>query len=500
MRHPGPLTTWTFPLLCVSLLVACAGRDAPDGPMHQTPELVSVQTLQRWHEEKARGGPTFSGSPAWRAHAEFVERELRARGVADLVREPIRYRRWFTADDPAAQRWTLSIAGESVPVASYWAYSGSTGEQGVTGPLVHYDPQSPPASIEGRIVVFDIPTLPDPVPPMFAPAGHEFATADLEGIDRGLITDHWYQVNYATRFGGFGEILQKGKAAGGIVIFDMGQARARGIYTFPLLKVGELGVPALYLDRVAGKNVRAAAGNGQVATLRLLAEREDTETWFLTGILPGRNYGTPDDRLVLLVTHTDGPNLTQENGALGILALVDYFNRVPQAERQRSLLIVLDPQHYMPGRHLVNWYERHPDVTARIVGVVGVEQLGQREYAERGDAFVQTGRPEVSVFFTQADPVLISAAQAAISAERLSRTELRVPAHQGQGRWIGLADVAVERGWPAFALNTEMSAYWSTVPGIESFDARLCRQQLSVLVELTRTLMDAGGRRADTRP
>lgn len=457
--------------------------------------MLPLATLQQWHEDKARGGPTFSGSEAWRVHVEFVERELRARGVIDLVRDPVPYRRWFTANDPAAGRWTLAIASASVPVASYWAYSGSTGEQGVTAPLVYYDAKSPPAAIEGRLVVFDVPALPKPVPPMFAPPGHEFATPDLEGTtaggdDRGLVTDHWYQVNYATRFGRLGEILQQGKAAGGIVIFDMGAERARGIYTFPLLKPGELGVPAIYLDRQAGAVARAAAKDGKPATLRLVAGHEDATGWFLTGILPGRDHGTPADELVLLLTHTDGPNLTQENGALGILALVDYFSQVPREQRARSLLIVLDPQHYMPGRHLVDWYERHPELTARISGVIGVEQLGQREYAEQGDAFAQTGRPEVSVIFSQDDPQLIEMARAAITAAGVPRTELRVPARKGQGRWIGLADVAVERGWPAFALNTEMSAYWSTAPGIESFDAELGRKQLDLLRRLTAGLME----------
>ena len=36
-----------------------------------------------------------------------------------------------------------------------------------------------------------------------------------------------------------------------------------------------------------------------------------------------------------------------------------------------------------------------------------------------------------------------------------------------------------------------MSAYWSTSPGIESFDAELCSRQVAVLVRLTGALMDA---------
>ena len=114
-------------------------------------------------------------------------------------------------------------------------------------------------------------------------------------------------------------------------------------------------------------------------------------------------------------------------------------------ERQRSLLVVLDPQHYMPGRHLVDWYALHPEIAAHIVASIGVEQFGQREYAETGDDFVLTGRPETTLIFAQDNPLLVSQAIAAITAENLPRTEVRVPA-RGQGQWAGSRRRRAEAG------------------------------------------------------
>ena len=62
--------------------------------------LVSAAQLQTWNADKAAGGPTFSGSPAWLTHMNFIEAELRQRGVVDLLREPLSYRRWFAPDRP----------------------------------------------------------------------------------------------------------------------------------------------------------------------------------------------------------------------------------------------------------------------------------------------------------------------------------------------------------------------------------------------------------------
>ena len=51
----------------------------------------------------------------------------------------------------------------------------------------------------------------------------------------------------------------------------------------------------------------------------------------------------------MLVNHTDGPSITQDNGALGLLAIVKYFSHIPQAQRPRTLKILLDGRHYMPA-------------------------------------------------------------------------------------------------------------------------------------------------------
>lgn len=467
--------------LCLAaVLASCAGVPPGQG-------LVSARVLQRWHEDKARLGPTFAGSPAWREHVAFLERELRARGVVDVARDPVTYQRWSTADDPAAGQWSLTVDGQDLPVAGYWAYSGATPAAGVTAPLVLYDPQQP-ADLAGRIAVFEVPPLPDPLPPMFRPPASEYTSADVG--EPGIATDQWYQVNYATRFGKFDQVLRKGGAAGAVVIFAMSPGRARGVYTFPLLSAEPVGVPGLYLDRDAGARVRAAAAAGRPATLRLLARSEPAEAWFLSAVLPGRDYGTDRDETVLLVTHTDGPNLTQENGGLAILAVIDHFARVPQALRRRSLLVLLDPQHYMPGRHLVDWYGLHPERAATIVASIGAEQFGQREYAEVNGDFRLTGRPETTLLFSQDNPALVAAAIEAVQAEGVPRVAVRVPA-RGQGQWAGLGDVAIRRRIPGYGTSTDMSAYWSTGPGIDSFDSDLCRRQVAVVTRLTGFLMGA---------
>src|SRR5205085_951320 len=105
-------------------------------------------------------------------------------------------------------------------------------------------------------------------------------------------------------------------------------------------------LPTLYLDRNAGRPVIADAKAGKRATLRLIGTIEPTDTYQLIAYLPGRNYGTPQDEQVLLITHTDGPSISQEDGALGLLGIVKYFSKIAKADRSRTLFVLLDNRHY----------------------------------------------------------------------------------------------------------------------------------------------------------
>ena len=82
-----------------------------------------------------------------------------------------------------------------------------------------------------------------------------------------------------------------------------------------------------------------------------------------------------------------------------------------------------------------------------------------------------------------------SAAIDAIEKSGVPNTELRVPEKKGQGRWTGLAEVALQRDLPSYATLSNMSGYWGTTAGIESFDAELATRQLDTLAILLQALV-----------
>ena len=419
---------------------------------------------------------------------DTLESGYRRHGVVDIIKDEIAYRRWWTSDDRRDGAWTLQIDGTPVRVASYLPYSGTTDEAGVTAPLLLYDRANPPDSIAGHMVVFTVPPFAESPFGRAPPAGYAFATEPH--VPSRLATEQFYQSNYFTRLGRLDQIARDGKAAGIVLVVDLSPGRADGLYTIPVPRE-PIGAPGLMVDRVAGAEVIAAARVGRSATITLRANEAPAQAYTFAGFLPGADYGTDDDEIVLMITHSDGFNLTQDNGGFGMLGLVQYFSRSPQQRRPRTLLLLLDPEHFTPDRHSTDWFALHPEIASRIVASIGVEHLGQRDYVETGDAFELSGAPEWTTLYAQDNDRLIDWAVAAVTEHKLPRTMIQVPARANQGRWVGMGEVAVYRRIPGYGITADMSAYWSTAPGIESFDAAHFRTQLKVLAQLTGHLMTA---------
>jgi hypothetical protein len=493
-----------------TLLAACAGAPAVDPAadlIRPNPALlVSADEVQRWHEFKDRGGPTFSGNPSWRAYVEFLESRLRDAGVVGITRNAWTYDRWSTTEWPDTSGWSLVSNGSTVRVSHYGANSGSTGPEGITAQLALYTPTTPASSLKGKIVVFR--TAPHPKPPLDDEYKRWFTMNDYEyasGAERfppmyaqvpaseTVSYDVWWQLRQTAMVN---RVLSESQAAGGVVVFDMSHRRLAGLYTFPVMALHNH--PTLYVDRVAGRSLIEDARAGRTATLTLRARVEPAETWQLIGYLPGRDYGTEADEKILMVSHTDGPAVLQDNGALGILAVVDYFAKIPRRHRPRTLMVYLDNRHYMPGMEAAfarrDWLAQHPQARASIVGLVAMEHLGQIEFREVGEVYEPTGQVEPAFLWTRKDPWLIAAAIKAVQDngwDRVIVQSVERPGRQGgmQGVWYGMGRIALDLNVPAFATMGTQGAYWSTAARIDTFDRNQFRTEAAAMVQLTGTLM-----------
>jgi hypothetical protein len=341
----------------------------------------------------AKLGPKYTGNPAHTTFVEFLATNLKALGL-DVARERYTLPRW------EARRSSITVTPRSggsftAPVTSYFPYSGQTPAAGVTGELV------------------------------FAGSSPKFALDGLQGkvafIDFATNTRQWSRMYQAWGINPPGETLpesmhparggvsdltpfQKAGAVGVILGWtDVSDANAADQYT-PFSRPPQ-GVPGLYVGRETGAKLRSLAGTGASATVVLEAEIfPDTPTDTLIATLPGSS----SDEIIIVNTHTDGPNATEENGAIGILALAKYFAKIPKSERKRTMVFPLTSGHFagpwVPSIRGV--IEKHPDLVKKAVAALTVEHLGCLEWMDDASMhYKPTGKNEWSVAITPAKPM-----------------------------------------------------------------------------------------------
>src|SRR5438093_1612457 len=302
----------------------------------------------------------------------------------------------------------LITDGKPVPVvASYGMTSGFTPPNGITAPMLYYDAAHPPAAadIAGKILVFQAAPYPDP--PYSNSFLDNYTLTDYEWRSPGKwaplftpppasVTSSYHCRWVWSQVGGFAAIGIKGGAAGIVIVYDLSPGAAfglvqRSVYT-PDGKAG-LGAkysncPTLTLDRVNGAQVLADAKAGKTATLTLTARFQRDTGKSIIARLPGKNYGTPQDEQVLLSTHTDAMSLIEDNGGLGMLGIMSYFNRLPRSARPRTLVFYFDCRHFMPGGEAswpqFDYYTIHPDRLKPVMATMGIEHMGGRQTVELG--------------------------------------------------------------------------------------------------------------------
>jgi hypothetical protein len=489
--------------------------------------LVSEKETYSWAQVRDDNRPAMTGSPNWQRYLQFLEDKLVEYGAVDVFRNSWTYDRWWTSEEP--EKWGLVSDDRKVDVAFYGAYSGSTKPEGITAELIYCDPRNPPSSMKGKIAV--IPTMPHPKPPYdedyvqnfrpdkvpwrtgyfddFTFNDYEYRVDDeafphiFEFVDPAetISYDIWWQMAQALHF-----VALEGGAVGLVIVYDMAYERTKGLYYFPVPEAYDC--PTLILDREEGTKVIADAHAGKSATLRLEATVEPTEAYQLIAYLPGVNYGTAEDEQLLLVTHTDGPSITQDNGAIGLLAIVKYFSHIPQEERQRTLAILLDCRHYMPGMELTHyapdWFHRYPEAREPIVGMIHMEHLGEMEYREVDGRIEATGFGENAYLWVRNNPILIDEAIKAAKQFRPSKLQVVVPERPGvhggmQQKWWGVGVIGSKDleeddrlqsiDIPGFGLAGFLGNYWSIHSGIELWSVDQHMKQVNMMTYLTNVLM-----------
>jgi hypothetical protein len=509
--------------------------------------MITPQTALEWNTFKAAEcGPTYAGSVGWKKFTDHLVAKMHEFGAVDFEYIDMPYDHYIVEDWPDRRTHIhdsgiavekLVSDGTPVPVvASYGMTSGHTPPEGLNAQMIYYDPAHPPADadIAGKILVCETPKYPDP--PYTNTFLDNYTLTDYEWRSPGKwhplfvppspsVTSSFHGRYCWSQLNRFAAIAIKGKAAGMVHVYDLSPGMAlgltqRSVYTADgRAKLGAeyVNCPTLALDRVNGAKVLADARAGRRATLTLIARFQRDTGKAIIAFLPGRNYGTAADEQVLLATHTDAMSLIEENGGYGMIGIMSYFNHIPKAQRDRTIMFYFDCRHFMPGAEgawpQYDYFERHHEKKKSIVATMGMEHMGGRQTIEVGpggnEYTYSKERPEDGGVITSLIDVnnnniwMVEAIARAATDNKWPRVDVKtgrfvapgvngglqgsVKSPMNKGRELGIPGMGLAGDWPGGW--TQTFAQLDTEAGLHGFDEHYFVQQVAGLSQMTGEFM-----------
>lgn len=299
----------------------------------------------------------------------------------------------YTFDSWEEIKSALYINGEEVHVSSAYPYSGETGENGVIGELV-YTKAGKYDNAKGKIAVIQIDnTSKIPLGIVMNERNSVFTKEHLVTSDGDLV------LTTALQDPELKKAKEKGVLAVILVWKGVSDGKAEDQYLSFISDYA--GIPAVWVNETDGEKVIRAAKNKEQGTVILQAKKQknaETESFYVS--IPGKN----DKESIIVNSHTDGVNVVEENGPVGMLSMIRYWQNF---QPERTMVFAFITGHfrlpYFQGTSQATstWMQAHPELwdgkEGHLKAAAGItaEHLGSLEWKDREPGeYTKTGKHE----------------------------------------------------------------------------------------------------------
>jgi hypothetical protein len=393
--------------------------------------LADTKRLKLWSQYLARLRARHTGNASHKQYINDLDTAMKTLGW-----ETDRKTQTFTHWEATGFHLKVLSGGHKVvhhaKPAYYYPYSGETSAEGVKGEL-KYANKGATADFSG--------------------GGFTGTIAVVESTISSALNEQLYkpwfgfppEVNpkepYARSWIASIPTLSAAKAAGCIgviVILPMAPADAKGQY-IPFKRALQ-GMPSLHVDVTVGNTIRALSqASGNIATLSLPAEVNPAETTdALLAVLPGAS----SEEVVVVNTHTDGPNLIEEDGGLGMLSIAQRLSGLSGSERPSTIAMYFATGHFAAGvTSSARYVTDYPELFKKTKAGVTFEHLGCPGYVDdHVSQYVPTGKPENSATYCSKEQVA-KIAEAALQEAGVTLSAAYKAPFSGEGGALNAAGI-----------------------------------------------------------
>jgi len=401
-----------------------------------TPEIVSTETMQGWIQDlyeigiAGKYGYRLPGTPAAHKGAEYIVEKFKEFGLANAFIEQV--------DEPLSmpEEWKLTVhAGGSDKVipSHFLRYAGFTPAEGLSARMV-YVGQASEAELEaahekhnlaGKIIVVDLEALESHEMPEVIFSYDPGDTIPSLFIEKG-VSENWPIANLSRSYAA----AQEYGAAGFVGILNFS---AKDNNQF-LHWYANQSIPGLFISRNEGLALKRLLKQGNVdATMLLVGKNGRGPISHVFGQLPGLSNET-----IMIHTHHDGWAVNEASGVAVVLALAEYFSKIPKEQRARTLQFVALDSHFGRRTDRPNYWL---GALTKAVAGVNIEMIGEDVKIVNGE-YVRTGLNSPTLFGVRnGNKTLVAYARDAIVKHDLRRTAI-------VDRFFGEAGIYWDSGLP----------------------------------------------------
>lgn len=420
-------------LLFSSILVLCTStklirqQNLPkvsDEPSIDEAAFPGEDEIRHILERIGSAGPRTTGNEVHNNLINWLEQELQKLPGLNIRSDKYEILRWQTRPGhllkDAGKLKAFTASGDhSIPVCGAVPFSKVATSQ--PSPLVYLPGRKAitEQNAKGKIVLRDFPMHSMPYPLVFLLSHSRtpdfkkdlFSSYNRPGFADGALKD---------------DLLEAGRAgATGMVIMFHIEGEQVESYFEPHQGM-HYRLPAVYVGIDEAIKLKRYADEGLTASISVDGEVAPATTRNLTAVLPGQT-----EERVIFESHTDGNTYVQENGPAALLALAQYFVKLPLSSRGRTIEFTFNTGHLHISQEGTHRHAQQLDRAfdhEQLTLIIPVEHLGTREIEETsrpdgkpGSTLVYTGRGEMMIWCVGPSPPVLSAVQRAIRRRELDR-------------------------------------------------------------------------------
>ena len=389
---------------------------SPKGLAHHA-GMPGLAEVWLWEHQLVEFGTRYTGSSGHTAYVDWLTHQLSRVPGLTVHTDRLTFNRWLACDF-ALRVQVPSTVGRSgpVPLTYYYPYSGQTPRNGVTAELVDLGlapiPTAAPAGSDAA-AAFWAPAkggiaLVRTAPSVFSLSMGQTAiggyrpgktsaqtAADYTAYAAALTNPIWQGL-----LAPVGLLDARNAGVLGVVCAWTGMPDDEVInqynpfvtgYPSPsgLATAADPGCPAVWVGDSTGVELSRLAASGQAHAILVLTA--DITAGAATETVWGRLKGSGDTGQHIIVnTHTDGPNATEENGGLGLVALARHLAGLGARQHDMYFAMVTghfqlpqfignipNPKNIVVGNDAISvWMLDHPEIYQAATLGVTVEHLG----------------------------------------------------------------------------------------------------------------------------